>query len=156
MNYFRKLFGVKIFKFHIIEGIIAYIIIVSHTVFYFLNILQFSDFKTSILSLLPSFATKIDIYLDFGKLGIILLTIAVMAGIFRTYPFITKHWRFFHRANYIAFALILFHSYFLGTDTHTIPFIFLYPIFIVGLIASVVYKLRKFLSEDTKNVFKSD
>lgn len=143
MNYFRKLFGIEIFKFHIIEGIIACLIIVSHAAFYFLSILQFSDFKTSILSLLPSFATKIDIYLDFGKLGLIFLTIAIMAGIFRTYPFISKHWRLFHRLNYVVFVLVLTHSFLLGTDSRTIPFVLLYPIFVGGLIGSVVYKLRK-------------
>jgi|SRR3989344_5112618 len=144
MNYFRKLFGTKILKFHIIEGIIAYLIIVLHPTFYFLYNLQFSDFKTSILSLLPSFATNIDIYIDFGKLGLIFLTIAIMAGIFRTYPLISKNWRWFHRLNYIVFGLILIHSFFLGTDTKTAPFVYLYPIFIVGLITSVVYKLKKF------------
>ena len=100
--------------------------------------------NTSILSLLPGFATNIDIYIDFGKLGLIFLTIAIMAGIFRTYPLISKNWRWFHRLNYIVFGLILIHSFFLGTDIKTAPFVYLYPIFIVGLITSVVYKLKKF------------
>ncbi|MDO8657474.1 MAG: hypothetical protein Q7K55_01940 [Candidatus Levybacteria bacterium] len=143
MIYWRRLFGIWIFKFHITQGLIAYLIILLHPIFYFLNILQFSDFKTSILSLLPGFATNADIYLNFGKLGLIFLTIAIMAGIFRTYPLISKYWRRLHRLNYIVFVLIIIHSYFIGSDSKTVPFIFLYPAFIGGLILALFYKFKK-------------
>ena len=143
MNFWRRFLGTWVFRFHITQGIVAYFIILSHPLFYFLLNLESLGITKAILSILPDFSDQYDFFITLGRIGIILLTIGVIAGIFRTRPFISRHWRFFHRANYISFTLILIHSYLIGTDTKTAPFIFLYPIFIVGLIASVIYKLKR-------------
>ena len=142
MDYWKSIFGMKILKFHIIEGFIAYLIILSHPIFYFIYNLQTLSFTNSLLSILPNFANSWEIYIDIGELGIIFLTIGVMAGIFRTYPLISKHWRLFHKLNYIVFTLIIIHSFPLGTDTKSTPFVYLYPIFIGGLIFALFYKLK--------------
>lgn len=142
MNYWRRLFGIWIFRFHITQGLIAYLIILSHPLFYFINNLLAYGFSKAIIALMPVFSSQREVMITLGRIAIILLTIAVLSGIFRTRPFIAKHWRIFHKLNYVVFVLVMIHSYFIGSDSRTIPFVLLYPVFAGGLIASIIYKLK--------------
>lgn len=136
----RRVFGGRFLLWHITQGIIIYCIVVLHPTLYFLFTLQTSEnFQKAVESFLPHF-TEADLALNMGRLGFLCITIGVFAGLLRTRPFLLKYWRAFHYFNYLAFALLLVHSYMIGQDTKSAPFVFLYPIFVIGLLAAFFYR----------------
>lgn len=139
MNYWRTVFGPKILNFHMREGIVAYGLILVHPAFFLLNALL-ANVPNPLGLLLPQFSNAYETYLSFGKIGFILLTIAVFAAKFRSASFLEKHWRKFHILNYIAFWFIFVHSLNLGSDTHTAPFSLLYPVMAVLVVISIGYR----------------
>lgn len=139
MNYWRGIFGTKVLNFHMREGIVAYGLILAHPAFFLLNALL-ANVPNPLGLLLPQFSNAYETYLSFGKIGFILLTIAVFAARFRNVGFLQNHWRKFHILNYIAFWLIFVHSFNLGSDTHTIPFSLLYPVMAVLVVISIGYR----------------
>lgn len=139
MNYWRTVFGPKILNFHMREGIVAYGLILAHPAFFLLNALL-ANIPNPLGLLVPRFSTAYETYLSFGKIGFILLTIAIFAARFRNVGFLQRHWRKFHILNYIAFWLIFVHSFNLGSDTHTTPFSLLYPVMAVLVVISIGYR----------------
>ncbi len=136
----NKLFGGRMIRYHITQGLLAYLFIFMHPLFYGLYNIVSVGFISGLLKLLPNFATTQEVYINFGRTALVLLSIGVAAGLLRTRPFITKYWRLFHFLNYVAFIFVLIHSYYIGSDTHETPFIYLYPIFVLGLIGAFLYR----------------
>lgn len=124
MNKLRPKFGSGILNWHIGAGILAFCLSILHPVFF-------------ALALGTKTVMNLGGYAILGKAGILLLVFGVLAGLFRTVPFVTRYWRWIHRLNYIVFMLIYFHSWQLGTDSHRFPLIVVYwlaPIvFVYGL-----------------------
>lgn len=120
----------KIFKFHIVEGIAAYFLMILHIIFG--TLLGFG--------FLPVFARSQLLY-NFGRFAFLLFTVAVLAGLLRTKPFLIRHWRKFHILNYLAFYLIAIHSFFVGSDTRSFPFIVLWWIAVFVVTFLVLRKL---------------
>lgn len=139
MNYWRTVFGPKILNFHIREGILAYGLILAHPALFLLNAVL-AGVPNALGLLIPRFTNAYETYLSFGKIGFILLTIAIFAARFRNVGFLQKHWRKFHILNYIAFWLIFVHSFNLGSDTHTPPFSWLYSIMAILVVVSIFYR----------------
>jgi len=77
-----------------------------------------------------------------GKVALLLLTLGVIAGYFRTRPFFRRNWRKFHVVNYIAFLAIILHSRNLGTDARTPPFVWVYWIAVIAVCLTLIYKLK--------------
>lgn len=143
MRFFAPIFsGPKARAFHITQGILAYGFIVAHPLLYLIFVGQNEGVTKALVSILPSFANQMELYIDFGKLGFVLVSIGVLAGWLRQNPLVVKYWRKLHVLNYVAFSSIVIHSWFMGSDTHTAPFVYLYPVFIVGFFAAVFYRLK--------------
>lgn len=139
MNYWRMVFGPKILNFHMWEGILAYGLILAHPTLFLLNA-ALAGVPNVLGLLIPRFTNSYEIYLSFGKIGFILLTIAIFAARFRNAGFLQKHWRKFHILNYIAFWFIFVHSFNLGSDTRMPPFSWLYPIMAILVVVSILYR----------------
>ncbi|KKQ91724.1 MAG: hypothetical protein UU16_C0014G0001 [Candidatus Woesebacteria bacterium GW2011_GWA2_40_7] len=140
--------GGWIFRFHIIEGVIAYILIILHPIsFMFFNYFlgrgldPFYIF-TGFCLLCP---TRIDFFYTLGRVSFWLLNISVWAGLLRAAtPYMRVNWRKFHILNYLVFVLIGIHSIGVGTDVGTPPFSFFHgpALITVGII--IIYKLFVF------------
>lgn len=139
VNYWRTVFGPRILNFHMREGIVAYGLILAHPALFLLNAVL-AGVPNALGLLIPRFTNAYEIYLSFGKIGFILLTIAIFAARFRNVGFLQNHWRKFHILNYIAFWLIFVHSFNLGSDTHTAPFSLLYPVMAILVVISIGYR----------------
>lgn len=140
MQKFISIYGSKILRWHVSQGLITYGLVLAHPLLYTVYTAQVMQVFDPIRTFWPNFSGLNEYYISFGRLGLYLLTIGVFFAYFRSHKLIIKHWRKFHIANYVAFALILFHSWSIGSDTHTPPFVFLYPVFIVGLAAAIFYR----------------
>lgn len=140
MQKFISLFGASALKWHTRQGIITYGIILSHPLLYTVYSAQTLQNFNLISIFWPNLSDLNEYYISFGRLGLYLLTIGIFFGIFRSHRVFIKHWRKFHIVNYVAFAFVLFHSWNIGSDTHTPPFVFLYPVFIVGLLSALLYR----------------
>lgn len=135
------LLGGKIFRFHITEGIISYILMFVHPIL------------GSLLgiSLLPIF-TRGELLYNLGRFAFILFTIAILAGLLRTKPFLVKHWRKFHILNYAAYSLIAVHSWFVGTDTRHFPFVIFYFTSVAVVSVTVAIKIYKLFRSSSVSV----
>lgn len=119
----------KLFRFHILEGIAIYMLIIAHPILGAING----------VSLIFVF-TREELLYNFGRIAFSLFTIGVFAGLFRSQPFLIRHWKKLHILNYVAFYLVAIHSYFVGSDTRGFPFIILWWIAVVSVSGILVYK----------------
>lgn len=140
MQKFISIYGGNILRWHIRQGLITYGIVLAHPLLYTVYGAQITQIFDPIRTLWPNLSDVNEYYISFGRLGLYLLTIGIFFAYFRSHKLILKHWRKFHIVNYVAFAFILFHSWSIGSDTRTAPFIFLYPIFVGGLVAAIFYR----------------
>lgn len=122
-------FGGWVYKFHITHGIFTYLVIFLHPFMFFL-------YTSKIFGKIDPFYVFTDycvlcqnqqeFFYTFGRLAFWLITFAVVAGRFRTWPFFRKNWRKIHVANYVAFALVAYHAHKLGSDVTFFPFNYFY------------------------------
>lgn len=139
MNFWRRVFGPKILNFHMSQGIITYGLILFHPTFFVLSG-ALSGLENPVNLLFPRFNDSYELYLSFGKIGFILLTIGVFAAKLRKSNFLQSHWRKFHILNYFGFWFIFVHSFNVGSDVRTVPFIWLYPLMAVLVSISIIYR----------------
>ena len=144
MTKWTEKFGGWIFKFHVLEGIFLYLLILVHG-------FTFVFFRYFTKHGLDPFYVFVDVcvlcgksfefYYNFGRVGFWLVTIAVLTGLFRTAtPFLRVHWRKFHVLNYAAFLLIGIHSFFLGGDISEFPFKFIYIPSLIIVMGILIFK----------------
>ena len=135
-----KVFGRRLKNWHINQGKVAFTLVVSHFLMYSALNISALGIASTLDILVPRFTFNEEGLISLGKFGLVILTIGVLAAIYRLRHLIVKFWRKIHIVNYLAFTLVLVHSFFLGEDAHSFPFLALYPIFAAGLIAAVLYR----------------
>ena len=137
MGKWVQILGARAFKFHVTEGLVTYGFILVHPLMQVLI-----DFELrGVLGAFMTFLPGRDIFLNLGKISLLLLTVGVFAAYFRTKPFFRRHWLKFHILNYVAFSLIAVHSWYLGTDIKTPPFVWVYWTAVFAVSFSVIYRL---------------
>lgn len=143
MQKWTEKLGGWVFKFHLIEGAIAYTLILAHPLlFVFLNFKitgvfdPFYVFTQICVICKDSF----EYFYTFGRISFWLITLAVLAAKLRTQPWFQIHWRKFHVLNYVAFFFIVAHSFFVGTDVRTAPFSWFYFLAITTVVGIIIYK----------------
>lgn len=149
MQKWTERLGGWIFKFHITEGIIVYMLIILHPVSFML----FNYFAG--LGLNPFFvfvdfcvlcSTRIDFYYTLGRIAFWLLNISVWAGLLRiATPYMRANWRKFHVLNYLAFLIIGLHGFYLGTDFSPMPYVaFALPAYVIvlGIIIALLFSSK--------------
>ena len=123
LNYLVRYLGPKALKYHIIEGLIAYILIVVHPLLYV--VFTYQTLGVITLFILPNLninSPRYELYLTYGRIAFLLLSVSVFAAIFRRNPRLRVHWRKFHILNYFAFYFVAIHAINVGSDTHAFPF----------------------------------
>lgn len=140
MEPLAKVFGMGLRKFHMVEGVVAYSIILSHPILYAVYRGRTSGVFGGLSALLPNFGAAYEGFVTVGVSAIVLLTVGVSAGILRRRSLLVRIWRKIHWMNYAVFAFVIVHSLFVGSDVTVQPFISLYPVFIAGLVAAIYYR----------------
>ena len=152
MKKWEEKMGGWVFNFHIFEGRLIYFLAVLHPIFFIL----FNHFVGSGLDVYKAFVNicllckyPIDYYYTLGRLAFWLLTLAVMAAVFRSKtPWLIKHWRKMHVLNYVVFLLVGAHGFLLGSDFKVIPF-YAFAVPASSIIAGIVVfiELPKFFNK---------
>ena len=138
INFWQRFLGARTFKYHLFQGLISYGLLLAHPLLYVVFTYQMFGKITTFL--LPNFDINpgiYELYLTYGRIAFVLLTIGVAAGYFRNKPFLRAHWRKFHILNYFSFFFIAIHAYNVGTDIAVFPFSVFYWL-VVGVIGAVV------------------
>ena len=145
MPFWTQKLGGWIFRFHILEGVLAYLFILAHpTIYVFFRYFTSQGFDPFFVFTQVCFICRqgVDTYFNYGRIGFWLLTVGVTAGLLRVEtPFMRMHWRKFHILNYFAFFFVWYHSLTIGTDIGTFPFSFFHgpTVVIIGVLA--LYRL---------------
>ncbi|MBI3443285.1 hypothetical protein HY008_01310, partial [Candidatus Woesebacteria bacterium] len=138
--------GPWIFNFHKAEGAVAYSLIVLHPFLFVLfnfKIKGVFDPFSVYTDLCVLCSNRLEFFYTFGRIAFWLTTIAVLAAILRTQPWLRVHWRKFHILNYVVFLLVAFHSWNLGSDTHSTPFVWFFWVALLGVTAFIFYRIYK-------------
>lgn len=141
MSYWTRLFGDRAVIWHEKMGLVVYSLILLHPTFFTLSSWVTRGLGGALLSLVPFFSDIYEYYLSLGKIAFSLLTLGVFVAYFRHKAFLNRHWLKFHVLNYVAFWLIFVHSFNIGSDTHTFPMSWFYPISAGGVAASLIWRI---------------
>lgn len=133
--------GGSAFKYHVSHGLVAYFFMLAHPFMQIVLDVNLRGIFAGLITLLPGR----DIFLNFGKLALLFISTAVFAGYFRTKPFLRKNWRKFHILNYLAFIFVGIHSWNLGTDVKSFPFITTYIFGNAVVILIIFQKIYSFI-----------
>lgn len=147
MDKLEGLLGSLVFKVHTFFGPVIYVIALIHPLFLF--IFNFKIFHTFDPFYIYTQACllcnkKIELFYSFGRIGLWLLTITVIAGLFRkTEGWLKKNWRKLHILNYLVFFLIAVHGYFIGSDFKVFPFNYFFYASIITVFITIILKIFK-------------
>lgn len=144
MSKLTERLGGWIFKFHILEGVFIYSLILLHPllfVLYNFKIKGVIDPFYVFTDLCVLCKGNLEYFYNFGRIAFWLLTVGVLAGVMRTQPWLQKHWRKFHVLNYVAFFSVIFHSFKVGSDTLSKPFIYFYWFAMAWISILVIYRI---------------
>lgn len=150
MTKLAEKYGSWIFWFHITQAILLYVLVFAHPVlmliFRWKSSGVFDPFYV-FLDFCLLCTPKFELYLTMGRVAFVFLTIAYLAGKFRTLVFLRKHWKSLHYFNYLAFFMIAFHAFKLGSDTLSSSFSWYFVVahiwVLVIIFWQILHKLRK-------------
>lgn len=157
-----RIFGAWIYKFHVIEGVLAYMLAFLHPIFYLLT-LKISghgfDPYVAFVNACLLCKTPYDYYLTLGRISFWVLTIGIFVAIFRkSNNWLLKHWKNIHLLNYLVFILAVVHGFFIGSDFRSPVFLSIAiaeALVVLGIIIFVEFPrwwkdLRIWLSSENK------
>lgn len=127
MGIFLQKLGARSYFIHTTQGLIAYAFIVLHPLLNSAFLYMISENLTyALTSLLPTAADQRELYINLGRLALVLVTLGVGVSRLRTKALFRKYWLYFHWVNYIAFYLVFAHARFIGSDTFSFPFVIVF------------------------------
>jgi predicted ferric reductase len=136
----------KAIKLHMLNGILAYTFVFLHPILFLL-------FRYFTIGKLDPLYVFVDVcvlcqgiyehYINLGRIGFYLVTVAVIAVKFRNISgWLKTNWRKLHILNYLAFYFVSFHSIFIGTDSRKPLFLFYFILLQIVVLGSIVNKLK--------------
>lgn len=143
--------GGWVFKFHITEGLFAYALVFSHPLLFAVLNYQTSGVFNPFYVYLGFSLKDIELFYSFGRSAFWLMTLAVVAALLRTQPWLQNNWRKFHILNYFVFFAVWYHSFKVGTDIGTFPFSFFHGPSLIIVLGIVLYRLFSYF----KSLFTS-
>ena len=126
-----KYFGKKFIKIHHFFSIIGLILVTIHPV-------AFALYRMDVAVFVPVFYPFYDFWLLAGRPALILIYIAVVAGILRNK--IPKYWKQLHFLNYVALFFGLIHGILIGTDFKNPAILILFTIMTICAFCGLIYK----------------
>lgn len=126
MTWFSNIIGARAYKLHIILAFSVLFLIVLHPLFYSLSLVK-SEIAGLLSAFIPSGPFGPDeFYIFLGRISFVALVMVFVAGYFRTKPVLRRNWKKVHNVSLIAFYTISIHSWNIGSDTKSTPFIWFY------------------------------
>lgn len=147
-----QILGAKAYRTHVVEGLYAYAFVLIHPFMQAYINYYSGGLLGGLMILLPDRSP----YINFGKIGFLLLSVGVAAGYFRTKTFFRRNWKTLHILNYVAFFSVAYHSLYLGTDVNTFPFSLTHKAAILSVTVYVVYKLYGLLTNKLATGFSGE
>ncbi len=155
MKRWRNKLGPKALKFHIIQGSVAYALILIHVFLFFIFnfkmrgiIDPFYVFTDFCLLCKP----KIELYYTFGRIAFWFVSLSVLAAVLRGETWWRKNWRYFHILNYIVFLLVASHTFFVSVDIKLFPFSYVFWVSLGIVFISISHLLLpKKLNDPSRN-----
>lgn len=143
LRWLRKLWP-RVVSFHRFQGSFALLFAVLHPTFIAIG------FGIANYLHLRYTAPQLRIWTLPAYLGLTIMIATVLTAILAWYGRNIPWWRKLHRLNYLVFALVWTHSWFIGTDTHT-PFLRrIWVIYLAAVLISVYGKYRSKLKRLTR------
>lgn len=139
-----KYFGKSFIKLHHFFSIMGLILVTIHPIAFALS-------KMDIAIFVPVFYPFYDFWLLAGRPALILIYIAVAAGILRKK--IPKYWKQIHFLNYVALFFGLIHGILIGTDFKNPAILILFSLMTICAFCGLIYK-RYLLFKRKKNKTK--
>jgi predicted ferric reductase len=125
---------------HQMLGILTAATMLAHFLLFFLAVWQRKEaFPVSLLLPQPS-----DYYhtgLFFGQLAIMLTVLVMIAGRKQTKQFKTTIWWWLHRLSFVIFALVLIHSYMIGSETRGTVMHYVYWLMLVSVLVLLIRRV---------------
>jgi sulfoxide reductase heme-binding subunit YedZ len=142
--------GGWIFRFHLVEGAVVYSLIFLHPLVFLVS----KYIATKALDPFYVFTgfcvlcqVRKEFFYTFGRLAFWLISAAVLAAKLRNLPWWKDNWRKFHILNYPVFFLAAIHSFFIGTDGQSFPFIIFYAFSVPIVLYISVSKIAAYLKD---------
>ena len=136
----------KLIWLHKINGILAYSFIFLHPILYLLSrkiIFGRFDFYYVFVDVCLLCDKPYDYLINFGRLGFLSITIAVLAVKFRNISdWLKANWRKLHVLNYLAFYFVSIHSITIGTDSRSTWFLVYFAVCQLIVLISIINRLR--------------
>ena len=137
MDRWVQILGAKAYRVHVIQGVISYAFIFVHPLFYYLiNYVTLGK-----VVLIPDLTNIQEIWISLGRIALLVLTATIWTAYFRTRAPLRRNWRILHIVNYFVFYLIFLHSFLLGTDAQTAPFVWIYWLAFIAVSATVIFRI---------------
>lgn len=134
----------KLLNFHVAEGVFTFLFALLHP-FLLGWSLQLSGIN--FFRFISNSPNQVKPYLLSGILALLLLTLAVLAGLLRKKIFIVRHWKKVHYLNYLVLPLVLFHSWNLGSHVQSTGYISLWYFFTASYVFTVVQVITRRLGD---------
>ena len=133
------------FHYHIIQGAIAYALIIAHPFLYFV-FLSVARNTINPFYIYTEFCvictTQSELFITLGRIAFWLSLVTAFAAIFRVKIYqLRPYWRYIHILNYVIFILIAIHAKFKGTDVMGTPFKWIYFAAVGLVLFTTIYKL---------------
>ena len=125
MEQWTEKLGGWVFRFHILEGVAIYLLVLMHPIFFVLyNYFYGKGFDPFyVFTQVCVICKQQELYYTLGRVSFWLINITVITGLFRAAtPYMRKNWTKFHILNYFIFLIVGIHGLSIGTDFRTLPF----------------------------------
>lgn len=137
MRRLRPIFP-KIMNFHRLQGLVALTFVLIHPL---MVLAAFGVVAFINRSVVPS---SVSIYILPAQLALVIIPVTVITAVaawkFRR---LTRVWRYLHYANYLAFALVWVHSWFVGSDIQSTPLKYVWLFYAAAALISVFLRLKR-------------
>lgn len=142
MDKMNQIVGSKAYWFHITQGVGIFFLVLFHPLMELVITYQISESILKALAIfIPRLNTQNEVYLTFGKLGVVILCLTISAGYFRTKQILRRYWHTIHLLNYALFYLVYYHMR-VGQDITTPPFLWVTWLALVSVTMSLILKLK--------------
>ena len=128
-HWLSEKFGKQVENFHHWHGVFTYFLIFAHTflllVMSYVSKRTFDPFRVYTDFCLLCEVRR-DLFSTFGKFAFWLISLGVVAAIFRRDVSFKTNWRLLHIMNYLAYIFVAVHAAFIGSNTLDSPYVFVY------------------------------
>lgn len=126
-----KYFGKSFIKLHHFFSILGLIFVTAHPI-------AFAIYQMNVAVFVPVFYPFYDFWLLAGRPALILIYVAVLAGLLRKK--IPNYWKQIHFLNYVALFFGLIHGILIGTDFKNPAILILFSIMTICAFCGLIYK----------------